>query len=466
MSIRPTRRRSFAALTAVGVAAAGLALVPGAPASATPAPLSLQWEISQQFDDHLSTHVLGGGASEDADGVITFPRGEGTYDAATGVASVAYEGSVEGAFVMATTTYYKVTVADPVVSVDAAGNGLISAIVSAWNAAGMGSEEASTAPTRVVVTTFDAATSDWTRAEGVATLSDTPHWAGVLPADSAQATELGIGAGKPVGGGSFAPSFLGQLTPGVRAHFYASADNQPKKVAASFTASAPVADAPAVTASPVTTAAGVEIAVSGENFLNSDISGGAGVYVGLAPAGGMPTASSAAEGMAKFAAATYLPTAALPEGSFAVSLSTTADKLDPRQKYAVYTWQAHAHASRHLDTETPVSIDWTKLGYPVATTATVTVTKKPTSRKKGTVAIAVPGGKYAATGQVSVVYKGGKLKGRKVKLVRTLTLGADGTVTVRLPKSAKGKRTLTVTYLGDLVHRASATTIVKVKVKK
>ena len=60
MSIRPTRR-SFAALTTVGVAVAGLALVPGAPVQAAPAPLSLRWEVSQQFDDHLATHTYADG---------------------------------------------------------------------------------------------------------------------------------------------------------------------------------------------------------------------------------------------------------------------------------------------------------------------------------------------------------------------------------------------------------------------
>ena len=49
---------------------------------------------------------------------------------------------------------------------------------------------------------------------------------------------LGIGAGKPVDGKSFAPAFLAQITSGVRAHFYASgAGSDAKKAPSAFTAS-------------------------------------------------------------------------------------------------------------------------------------------------------------------------------------------------------------------------------------
>ena len=79
-------------------------------------------------------------------------------------------------------------------------------------------------------------------------LTATPDWAGVLPADSAEATGLGIGAGKPIDGKAFAPSFLGQIDTGLRAHFYASGSgSDPKKAPASFTATAdPIAATAAV----------------------------------------------------------------------------------------------------------------------------------------------------------------------------------------------------------------------------
>jgi hypothetical protein len=346
MSIRPNPRRTLAAITAGGVAATALALSASSPAQAAAAAPELQWEISQQFDDHLSTHVLGDGATENADGVVTFPNGVGSYDASSGVTTIAYDGSVSGSFENMGSTFYTVTIAEPIVTVDRAGKGSLSAVVSAWNAAAMGNPEASTTPTRVVVTTFEAATSDWTVAEGAATLADTPLWAGVLP-EGPESAALGITAGKPVGGGSFAPSFLAQLTTGLRAHFYASAANQPKKVASPFRA----------------------------------------------------------------------------------------------------------------------SVSATQVALPQATSATATVTKKPRTTKKGAVTVRVTSARFAPAGSVSVTYKGGKLKGTKVKLTRTVALAADGTARVKLPKSAKGKGTLKVTYSGDQVHQAS-TVVVKVKVKK
>lgn len=462
MSIRPTRR-PLAALAAAGVAAAGLSLVPAVPAHAAPAPLTLQWEISQQFDDHLSTHTLTDGATESADGVITFPGGVGSFDSATGLSEVAYDGAVEGAFVNAGATFYKVTIADPIVRVDATGKGEITAVVSAWNAAAMGSSEESTEPTRVRVTTFDASASDWTQAEGVATLTETPDWVGVLP-EGEKSQALGIGAGKPVDGGSFAPEFLAQITSGVRAHFYASAANQPKKAPSSFTASAPIADAPAVRATSVSSAAGVKVTVTGESFRGVTNPGDNGIYVGIARAGGLPDVSDITK-QDSFVVATWLSAAQIAEGTFTVDLTAPSAKLDPRLKYAVYTWQAHGHSNTSQDTQTPVAIDWKKLGYPLASTTTAKVAKAPTTKKAGKATIRVASSRYVPGGKVKVVYRGGKLKGKKVKVAKTISLSAQGTATLKLPKSAKGKRTLKVTYLGSSLHKASTKTV-KVKVKR
>lgn len=462
MSIRPNRRRSFAALTAVGVAAAGLALVPGAPAEADPAALSLQWEISQQFDDHLSTHTYAAGATENADGVVTFPGG--VSSTVGGVEQVAFEGSVRGAFSPAPgVEAYAITVADPIVTIDGTAS-VVTAVVTAE----VGGSVVSSA-TRVELTTYDATTGTWGRSGTDNTLAATPRWVGVLP-EGQESADLGIGAGKPVDGKSWDTGLLAHLPSSLRAHFYASGSpSDPKKAPAGFVVEQP---APTLQVTPTTTAQGISVEVAGAGFRGVTKPGDNGVYVGLAPAGGRPSTDSQAD-MDKFAAVAWIakqPTPGasgyLESGVFGAVLTAAADKLDPRVRYAVYTWQAHAHSNTSQDTETPVTVDWSKLGYPVATTATATVTKKPTSTKKGSLTVAVAGGKYAATGQVGVVYKGGKLKGKKVKLVTTLTLGADGTVTVKLPKSAKGKHALTITYLGDQVHRASAATTVKVKVRK
>jgi hypothetical protein len=457
MSIRTTRRRSFAALTAVGVAAAGLTLVPGAVAPASAAvDTSLRWEISQRFDDHLSVHTFGGGASEDVDGTVSFP--DAVAHRVGDTTEISYGGSVTGAFQpVPGTTAYAITIAAPTVVLDGADSKItaeVSAVVGSTTVA---------APTRVVLTTFDEDAGSLTTGADHDTITATPRWAGVLP-EGADSTALAIPAGQPVDGKAWDTGLLGHLPSSLRAHFYASAANQDVKAPGSFAADI-VDPVPAVAVQTATTATGATVTVTGTDFTGVTNPGDNGVYVGLARAGGLPDVSSLSQ-QGSFVVATWVSAAALADGTFAVDLVAPADKLDPRVKYAVHTWQAHAHSNPSQDTETPVSIDWSKLGYPLATTAVVTVTKKPTSKKKGAVTIAVPGGRYAATGQVSVVYKGGKLKGTKVRLVTSLPLGPDGTVTLTLPKSARGKRTLSVTYLGDQVHRASAATAVKVKVKR
>jgi len=240
--LRGRTARSLAGLTAGAVATAGLLAVSGAPAQADTTAPQLTWKISQRFDEHLSTHVLSGGATEAADGVITFKDGVGAYDPADGSTWMSYTGTVSGSFVNAGSTFYTVTLADPIVSIDDSGNGSISALVSAWNAGGMGSPEASTTPKRVVVTTFTKTT--WTTSPGGPSLTATPRWAGVLPPDSPESTSLGMAAGRPVDGKSFAASFLGQITSGVRAHFYASGSGtDATKAPSAFTMQAPKSDA-------------------------------------------------------------------------------------------------------------------------------------------------------------------------------------------------------------------------------
>lgn len=420
----------IAAATSVALVAAGLG-VAAAPAGAAPTAGQLAWEISQQFDDHLSTHELTDGATEAEDGVITFPGGTGTLDPATGAGTVQYDGAVTGAFVMGV-AQYQVTIADPAVTVEEDGDGQITALVSASNIASVMGPAASTDPKRVVVTTFDA---DGGWAGG--SLAATPHWTGVLP-EGPESVALGIGSGKPVEGKAFAPSFLGQLTPGVRAHFYGSgASSDPKKAPAAFTAQAPEASAaPQVTATTSYADAAVRIAVSGTGFTAVTQPGDMGVYVGLAPAGGMPGDSQ--EDMDEFADAEWVSPAQMPDGSWSVTLDPATADLRRGTDYAIYTWQAHTHSNPNQDTETPVAIDWSKLRAPV--TLSVDVTKKPTTRKAGLVAIDLGAG---TTGKILVVLR----KGSKTELDTSAKL-RKGAATVRLPKVVKGKHVLTVRYLG------------------
>lgn len=146
--------RSLSGIVAAAVVATGVAFTPAAPASAAPAAGELKWKISQQFVNSLPVHTFTDGASQDADGIVTFPNGAGSYNTDSGAATVSYAGSVTGTFVNAGTEYYHVTIADPTVTVDAGGAGEVSAVVSAANIAFGPNAAASTDPARVVVTTF------------------------------------------------------------------------------------------------------------------------------------------------------------------------------------------------------------------------------------------------------------------------------------------------------------------------
>ncbi|WP_193605528.1 HtaA domain-containing protein [Nocardioides dongkuii] len=456
--IRPTHWVAGAATTAL--AASGLALVAPAPAlAAAPAAAPvLAWEISQQFDDHLSTHVLADGATETTDGVITFPAGVGSFDSGTGAASIAYDGSVAGSFAMAGTTYYTVTVADPTVTVAADGAGVLTAVVSASNAAQGSNPAAATEPKRVTVSTFDA--PDWTTGDGLGSITATPDWAGVLAADSPEAAALGIGAGKPVDGKSFHRDFLGQLTSGVRAHFYASgASSDVKKAPASLTAQATQAP-PAVEVTTVSAsyADGLELSVAGTGFTAVTNPGDAGVYVGLAESGGIPDTGSQ-EGQSAFAAAAWVSPAQMPGGEFTAGLVAPTAKLDPTREYSVYTWQAHSHSNPTQDTETRIEVDWSQLAAPAPVktkpTATVKVLTKPTPKKAGKVKVVLSGKAGAATGtvKVQVAKKSGKVvKTRSAKL-------AKGKATVALPKLPKGSYTVKATYAGSAAYRAVSRTV-------
>jgi hypothetical protein len=439
-------RRTLAGVMTTALAGSGLALLPSGAQAAetTPAP-ALTWKISQQFVDHLSSRTTSGGATY-VDGTgFQFGNGVGYTDSGNGVSRIAYQGTVRGAFAAQGTEFYSVTVADPVVTVDAEGEGTVTAVVSSQNAASPQAAAATSGPARVVVTTFDATASDWTTSGGTRTLTDTPDWAGVLPADSAEATELGIGTGKPVDGKAFAPAFLAGLVPGVRAHFYASgATSDTKKNPAPFTASV---GAPALTATTTsaTPSGGLNLSVAGTGFTQVTKPGDAGVYVGLAPSGGLPDTSS--NDQSAFAAAAWVSSIDQVTGSFTTTLNAPAAKLDPSKTYSLYTWRAHAHSTPSQDTETPVAITFADLERVTsAPSAASQVTAYGSDR---TLSVTVPRvGSTAPTGTVT-------LSGA----VSQSAALVGGTATFQLPRTLRaGANALTIAYSGDGNYRASTST--------
>lgn len=436
------RRRLAAGVAGTLVAGLCAATTVASPAHAAPAvPATLTWSISQQFVEHLSTQTLTGGATFDAASkTFAFPA-KGTVTAANGDVTRSYSGSVKGAFAMGGTEYYSVTLTDPAVTVEPDGDGVVTATVSAANAAAQGNAAATTAPTRVTVTEFAGAATTG------AVVTATPKWAGVLPADSPAAVALGIPAGKPVEGKSFAPAFLSALTPGVRSHFYASgAASDEKKAPAPLGITGPRVAA-AVTSSSY--AAGVTVKVDGIGFNPTSTPADQGVYVALAPADTVINHNDRAS-LAALPAADWVTTARFTGDTFGTSIVASTDKLVPGKAYAVFTWQAHTHSNPSQDTVTPVAIDFSTLVAPITTQkatkpAIALKLKKPAAKRAGKVVVKIKGDKTPATGHVSATIK----KGKKVVKTLSSTLNAKGRTVVKLPKAKPGKWKVVVRYTGD-----------------
>lgn len=105
----------------------------------------------------------------------------------------------------------------------------------------------------------------------------------------------------------------------------------------------------------------------------------------------------------------------------------------------------------------------TPTGPAAASGVTLTVTKKSTTKKAGAaqVTITVPAGRTAATGTVTVVLK----KGATKKTAKQAAV-VGGVATVKLPKLAKGRWKVTVTYSGDATWLPLTTTAKAIKVTK
>jgi len=450
---RPHGRRATALVAGVGTAFAGALVAPvlvAAPASADAAAPVLAWSVSERVATHLSTHTLDDGATE-TEGVVSFPLVESVLDAGTGATTLTYDGSLKAAFAFGGTEYYSITLADPVVEVDDAGAGSVSAVVSAANAATGQGPAAETTPARVVVTEFSGGT--WTDGPGLSTLAATPDWAGVLPAGSDEALALGLAEDRPVDGQSFAPSFLEQLTSGVRAHFYASgSSSDAAKAPTAFVAER--ATTPEASAEVVTqTDELLQVDVAGEGFNGQTNPGDNGVYVGIAPAGGLPPVDTR-EGQDAFAASAWVSADAMSDGSFAVTLNADPSDpdvpLDPSEDYAVYTWQAHTHSNTTQDTETPIALDWVLLGKAkAASTTEASIKKAPKVKRKGKVKVVVSGDYGKAEGTAHVVAKKAK---KTKKVARTVT---NGRAVVTLPKLAKGRWNLVVTFKNSETYKIS-----------
>ncbi|WP_110241687.1 Ig-like domain repeat protein [Nocardioides gilvus] len=465
-SLLRTTTRGIAAGVA-GVLVAGTAALVAAPAQAAPVTGDLQWNVSQQFVEHLffskmgpmpaaPTGTVSGGAthtagdlSTGADDFFTFSASDAVV-AADGTVTTSFTGSVRGAFVAAGAEQYSVTVANPVVVLEADGDGAIRATVS-----GSVGTDTPTPAAEVTVARFTAATT----ADGVT--SAVPNWEGVLAAGSAEATRLGItNPAHLTGGKSFHPDFLGALAPGTLAHFHNSSATaaQDHKRPGSFSFAADEVLVPTIAATVLLEdhEKGLSIKAEGSGFTAVTNPGDAGVYVALVKAGTTIDFSDRAS-MGAIPAVDYVVPGRFQGDRFVSVLNAPTEKLETGADYVIVTWQAHTHSNSTQDTTTPVTIDWSKFvaGTPakVAAKAALQVTRKATLKKTGTATVILTGTTAKPTGDVTVTTKAPGLSGTAKKTVKI----SNGRAVVTLPRAKKGGRyTVTATYAGDTLHQGAA----------
>lgn len=481
----------------LGSAAALAAPAQAATVPALGAPAQLEWKISQTFVNHLYygmtyNHANPGtpngtatGGAEFHEGVIgtagdeTFTFPAASVEKKDGKTIRRYSGTVRGEFAMMGKSYYSVVVSNPVVTIDADGDGSIAATVSSKvNAQPAGTDprtgaptaatpEENSGPTAATVVEFEDAVVTGT------TTKATPNWAGVLPAADQAARDLGLPVSQPKDGNSFSADFLGALLPSTRAHFHDSTSNSADKKPGVATLSTTPFIVPTITKNDQAT--GVEVELKGYDFSAATLEGDKGVYVVVLPQGSAINYEDRAGTLSASLLNRYVGAAGTPginaqivDGAFVTSGLIPASKVTPRTNYAVSTWQAHVHSNTSQDTTTALAIDWSawkvtpKPAPKKSSKITAKVSKKATKKKTGKVSISVAGGSTKATGKVKVVIKapGKKTITKKVTLKR-------GKASVALTKAKKkGTYKLSVSYSGDKKLKAAKKKYVSFKVKK
>lgn len=412
--LAPTRRpRSLAGALALALPATLLVAAPGT-ASAETTDETFTWKVSQQFVDHFAkasynqnTFVASDGASLTDERATVFTDGTGWVNPTTGDASVQYDGTITGSFVVGA-PQYSIALSDPAITIKD-GIGQVTADV-AWTVPS-DTANPSGGDDDVVVTTFAAEADDW----NAGSLTATPDW-------STQ---------------SFAPEFMEALNPGLRAHFRTTGSaSDAKKAPAPFTATAAAPSATATVTS--ATRAGLHVRVAGSGYQP----GGVGVYVGITEAGPVNSTDATA-----YLATVWVPGSQIAaDGSFERTLELDPEdlaKLDPAKTYEVHTQKAHGQSAGDpsQNVRLPLALDIPSLQL-VRTTTSVTSVETRYSAKGAEVTVSVPG----ATGPVRLTLGGS---------TRTRWL-SDGTATFSVPTLLSGAYTARADYQGSASHAASS----------
>ncbi|GAA1763567.1 hypothetical protein GCM10009795_007690 [Nocardioides hankookensis] len=446
--------RVVAAASAAALAAAALTFVGAGSAQAATThyvdDVTLSWPVSvtanswgiatagnvSALSPTTGTTIDGASTSYDKASGIAAADGVG-HLAADGTGTVDFTGSVTyspfaqyGTMVADKAT---LTLSDLELEVLQPGEGRLSALLSYHKIGG------DLSPRRVTVATFDI-TTQTTTGGALDLQTAAPDWTNTVPAGKYAPTYTDAW---PT---SLVDALLTNVDDGsdISVYFYrtsASAGNN-NKAPLAMSATGTVSDRE-VSATPTSSPNQLSVAVSAGGFSAVTNPGDAGVYVGLAPSGGLPDVSSQA-GMAAFAAADYVTPGRMATGSFTSTLKAASDTLDPTKTYSVYTWQAHSHSNVSQDTETPVTIDWAALA-PLASTVTAGGAAGTTYGKSATVSATVPdAGTVTLTGL-----------GAAQEVTLTEAGVADFTVPATL---AVGSYTATFAYGGGGQHAGASTT--------
>jgi hypothetical protein len=387
------------------VGAALLALAPAAPdAQATPGQLTFQWGVTPGFGSAFKTSGSWG-------------AGTGTYHPASGETSAAYLGTVtavEPVFLNLRKPRYGITLAEPRVSVDHTGAGALSMVVSSFDDPDNdGTHDVTTAPKRVVVTTFTMPTTTWPPAGGTTTLTVTPS--------------------------GWTQAFLAQLTPTVLALFQGASPAEIRAEVDERTASEPTIDATVVDADNDR----VRIFVQGLAYGDGSVR--RRVTVGIAPSGAVDY------GRLRFVAGVSYGVVLLQKrNSFKTELVLPSSAFDPALSYSAYTFEGAVRETSHLDAEARVALPFARMGFPRRSRTDVEVGRRPTARRAGEALVKVTGGVLVPRGTVRVTWR----KGTTVKRW-TRTLNTRGSVAQKLPPSPRGRWVLRVSYLGNRAYAPS-----------
>ena len=443
------RRRAVALSASAALGAAGVALLPAASAVAADLDVTggtAAWGISSYLN--ASNFGRPNPLPPEYEAPATFDETTRVTTWAAGTGAIAEDGSAELAF-DGTSVNFAVTsgswlkLADLEADLDASGNGTVTAVVSYGTAPG-------TFPPAIPYD--DSAPYREAARLPVLVLSDNTEADVVVGEGEATWSELD---------GSWATEFIDYIDgdpgaePAVPGFPYAAQVGGGAPSPITFSVGAEAAAAPAV--SVTTTSAtknGVELTVDGTDF--DSFVPGPGAYVGLAPSGGL-SAELGMEDAGNLPAFQWATSAAFTGAAFTTALSAPRAKLDPRKDYSVYVWRAHTNPVPGTVTEASVDIDWTALGFPLASKVGLKVDAKPTPKAKGAATVTVKGAHLTPFGKVEVTFKKGK------KVTTWSPRLKNGKATVTLPKSGKGRWKLVAVYAANAVYaKGKATKTVKV----